>query len=206
VVTVSNDSQDKAVEKRSLRLEQKGALPLRNGELVRVEATLSRPAYVYLVWIDSNGQTTPLYPWNAETSAAGWDAPLLSGSRRAVTTLQLPRSANRGFEAVGAPGMQHVVLLARDAPLAIPATLREQLGQLPPSPLTDARELSYLEWSAGDGASLGKLRGVAGGVTKEIRAFTPTLNLIRERLRDEFQFIKVVRFAQVTEDDKAESR
>ena len=43
-------------------------------------------------------------------------------------------------------------------------------------------------------------------MTKEIRAFTPTLNLIRERLRDEFQFIKVVRFAQVTEDDKAESR
>ena len=119
---MSTDSQDKAVEKRSLRLEQKGALPLRNGELVRVEATLSRPAYVYLVWIDSNGQTTPLYPWNAETSTAGWDAPLLSGSRRAVTTLQLPRSATRGFEAVGEPGMQHVVLLARDcAPGKTPA-------------------------------------------------------------------------------------
>src|SRR5262249_59086307 len=40
------------------------ALPVRNQEQLRLEARLNAPAHVYLLWLDSEGAVTPLYPWN----------------------------------------------------------------------------------------------------------------------------------------------
>src|SRR5262249_21435455 len=46
-----------------LRLTDPGALPLKPGDQFRIEATTDRPAYLYLFWIDTEGKTVPVYPW-----------------------------------------------------------------------------------------------------------------------------------------------
>src|SRR5262249_47157404 len=40
------------------------ALPVRNQEQLRLDARLNAPAHVYVLWLDSDGRVTPLYPWN----------------------------------------------------------------------------------------------------------------------------------------------
>src|SRR5262249_32849447 len=54
--------------------------PLFNGQKVQLHVTLNRPAHVYLFWIDSNGTTGPIYPWDFGHSTALWDAPWVPGS------------------------------------------------------------------------------------------------------------------------------
>ena len=44
-------------------LSLKEAVPLRPNDWLRIEARLNRPAYVYVVWIDSQGRASPVYPW-----------------------------------------------------------------------------------------------------------------------------------------------
>jgi tRNA A-37 threonylcarbamoyl transferase component Bud32 len=173
-----------------------GALPLQNGELVHLHATLNRPAYVYLIWIDSEGKTIPLYPWDADRSDALWEAPLLKDSAAPTKEVHCPQVSNQGFAAVGVPGMQHVVLLARTTPLESPArTLQSALKDLPASPLANSREVAYLEWSPSNGSHVMELRGIAPGKTKEFDA--PVFNQLKDRLQKDFELIKVWRFAQI---------
>jgi serine/threonine protein kinase len=177
---------------------ESGALPLQNGELVHLQATLNRPAYVYLVWIDSDGKAIPLYPWDSDHSEALWDAPLLKDARRPTERISCPRASTRGFTAVGNPGMQHVVLLARSTPLASPSrTLQAALADLPSTPLNNKNEVAYLEWSPLDGSHVAELRGIAPGKTREFDA--PVFNVLKERLQNEFELINVWRFAQIAE-------
>src|SRR5207245_639725 len=49
--------------RQELMLHQPGALPLRARMKMRIEAEVTRPAYLYLVYLDSRGEATPLYPW-----------------------------------------------------------------------------------------------------------------------------------------------
>ena len=175
-----------------------GALPLRNGELVHLHVTLNRPAFVYLFWIDSDGQTTPLYPWDADHSKAAWAAPLLKESATPTAQVHCPADSNRGFGLLGAPGMQHVLLLARSTPLAAPEkSLQAAFANLPTSPLTNRREVAYLEWSPASGSEVRVLRGIEPGKTKQFSA--PVFDQLRARLQSDFELIKVWRFAQVEE-------
>ena len=45
------------------RLNEVGVLPLKPGDLLRIEARVDRPAYLYLVWLDAVGDATPMWPW-----------------------------------------------------------------------------------------------------------------------------------------------
>lgn len=175
-----------------------GALPLQNGELVHLHATLNRPAYAYLLWVDSDGRTIPLYPWDADHSDALWEAPLQKDAATPITDIHCPKASNRGFAAIGTPGMQHVVLLARSTPLESPsAVLQAALKDLPSSPMSSSREVAYLEWSPFEGNQITELRGIAPGKTNEFDA--PVFNVLRERLQKDFELIKVWRFAQIAE-------
>lgn len=175
-----------------------GALPLQNGELVHLQARLNRPAYVYLVWIGSDGRTIPLFPWDADHSEALWDAPLVKEAGMPSDNVNCPGASNRGFVATGSPGMQHVVLLARSSPLEAPGKkLRAALADLPACPLVNSREVAYLEWSRSAGSKVRELRGIIPGKTKEFNA--PVFDILKERLEGDFELIKVWRFAQVDE-------
>jgi hypothetical protein len=100
-----------------LRLSQEGALPLKAGDLIRIEAQLNRPAYLYLVWVDTEGKAHPAYPW----VPGKWDQ--RPAAEKPVDRLNLPEeSAPEGGAGgwvvpEGKPGMATVLLLARDSPL-----------------------------------------------------------------------------------------
>src|SRR5439155_15524501 len=43
-----------------------GALPVQSGGAMAIDVELDEPAFIYLVWINSEGNVLPLYPWNNE--------------------------------------------------------------------------------------------------------------------------------------------
>ena len=51
------------VNRRELRLDRPGVLPLKAGDRFWIEARLNRPAYIYLFWVGSDGKVAPIFPW-----------------------------------------------------------------------------------------------------------------------------------------------
>jgi serine/threonine protein kinase len=46
--------------RRGLSLTEPGALPLHQGDQIRVEASVDRPAYLYLIWVGTDGKALPV--------------------------------------------------------------------------------------------------------------------------------------------------
>jgi hypothetical protein len=101
-----------------LRLTEPGApslMPLKPGDQFRIEATTGRPAYLYLFWIDTEGKTVPVYPWQP----GKWGT--RPAEEQAVVTLELPPTAAKGYTISGdQPGMETLVLVARTERLDLP--------------------------------------------------------------------------------------
>jgi hypothetical protein len=98
---------------RSLELRDPDAVPLRAGDLIRIDASANRPAYLYLVNLDSTGKALPLYPWRD----GDWRK---RREERPLQTLSLPDSStgSRAAPLSSSPdGTESIVLLARDRPL-----------------------------------------------------------------------------------------
>ena len=96
---------------------------MQDGDLIQFRVELSRPAYIYLLLIDSKGGIVPVYPWKD-----------FDWSRR--PTQESPRSAlewpdkDGGFKFVGdVPGVETAVLLAREDPLPLDFDVRQQLPE-----------------------------------------------------------------------------
>jgi hypothetical protein len=97
-----------------LRLADRGSVPVRADDQIRIESRLARPAYLYLFWIGSEGKLAPLFPWKdqmwfsrppEERKVTGAELPEM-----VVDTLEIPHSP---------PGLETLVLLAReDSPLS----------------------------------------------------------------------------------------
>src|SRR5262245_57908836 len=47
-----------------IAIEDSGAVPVRAGARMSLQIDFNQPMYAYLVWLDSQGQVVPLYPWN----------------------------------------------------------------------------------------------------------------------------------------------
>jgi serine/threonine protein kinase len=82
---------------------------LRKNDLVRMEASASRPAYLYLVYQQSDGKFLPMYPWQEYD----W---LKRGDEKPRNSLNLPEN---GFVPLdeSPTGTEAILLLARDRPL-----------------------------------------------------------------------------------------
>jgi tRNA A-37 threonylcarbamoyl transferase component Bud32 len=102
-------------------------LPLKAGDLLRIEASLNRPAYLYLVWLDSGGTATPLWPWldgDWRHRPADRDRPR--------TAVSLPAAADQGAPLEPGPsGVEVLLLLARDEPLPAGEDLAQRFAGLP---------------------------------------------------------------------------
>jgi len=95
--------------RRNLRLDQAGALPLKAGDRIRIEARLDRPAYLYLFWIGSDGKVGPIYPW---TENKWVQRPAQEQKAKSVI---LPAKTDQAWEVpAGSPGIEILVLLARE--------------------------------------------------------------------------------------------
>jgi hypothetical protein len=95
--------------RRNLRLDRPGVLPLKAGDRFRIEARLSRPAYVYLFWVGSDAKVAPIYPWKP----GHWDT--RPAEERKLAQLGLPAKADKAWEIpAGRPGNETLLLLVRE--------------------------------------------------------------------------------------------
>jgi hypothetical protein len=181
------------VGKRGWKVEEPGALPVRNGEWVHLHATLNQPAYVYLLWIDSQGAVTPLYPWHLGADLKD-DLTVPPPSRPPVAEVHSPSALTQGWEMDGTSGLDTIVLLARRSPWPAGQPLAGLVGNLKPAPLGHEGEVAVRGFDEGqptDLLDLGQHRAPKQ-VAAEIDE--PVLQLLA-RLRGEFPMARAVRFA-----------
>jgi len=100
---------------KGLRLSMPGVLPLEEGDAMRVEITMTRPTYLYVIWLDASGVATPMYPWTERN----WGNRLNEEQR---TVLTFPPVDEKAGELEGGPsGVETILVLARDTPLPVGA-------------------------------------------------------------------------------------
>jgi serine/threonine-protein kinase len=139
----SSPRQDKfepAAHRQGIRLPQ--AVPLSPRDWVRIEARLSRPAYVYVVWIDTEGKATPIYPWQDDD----WNK--LPPVQQPRDRLSLPEKAGDVAPlAPGPAGIETLLLLVRDTPLADAdnASLPGLFTGLPRTKVADVNAAAWFE-------------------------------------------------------------
>jgi hypothetical protein len=109
-------------------VEQPGAVPVQSGGAMFLDAQLNQPAFMYFVWLDSEGQVLPLYPWNNEILEIKDinESPPVRRAGKLVFSPLLGHSWTFSTRA----GMETVLLLARRTPL--PPEIK--LGSLIASP------------------------------------------------------------------------
>jgi hypothetical protein len=116
--------------RRNLRLDDAAVLPLKAHDQFRIEGKLNRPAYLYVLWIGSDGKVGPIYPW----APGHWDRRPAEEAK--TDRLDLPPRTDKAWEIpAGDPGLEAVVLLAREeSPLPRDVDLARLLAGLPVQP------------------------------------------------------------------------
>jgi serine/threonine protein kinase len=178
-----------------LTLNDPRAMPLRAGDQIRVEATVTRPAHLYLVWIDADGMAQPVYPWKP----GDWSKLAVADSP--VTHISLPANESKGWPIKkGASGMETLLLLAREKPLDL--DLNTQFGGLPRPALQDSRALVWFDdWvlvrSKAPSERTAETRD-RGPSFFEVDIKDPVLQtqeLLKNRLSNHFSMMRAVSFA-----------
>jgi serine/threonine protein kinase len=98
---------------RGLTLGDAGALPLRPGDWMRVEARATRPAYLYVVYLDAKGEASPMFPWRKYD----WTDRPEEKRRSSLDLPEDPRKDAAPLDA-GPSGIESVLMLAREEPLS----------------------------------------------------------------------------------------
>lgn len=177
--------------KRGLRLgEDAGALPVRTGEQIHVEVQLNQPAYVYLLWLDAQGDPVPLYPWHENEIHSDLTRPPPSLSPR--QRVHSPTEETRGWSVSGPEGLETLLLLARRTPWPTEQSLAQLIGRLPPAPLRNPRELLLRGY---DGEMTVVPRDEHRGPSSQSAAIDDPLVQLLGSLRQHFETIRAVRFA-----------
>jgi hypothetical protein len=192
--------------KKGLRIgEDLGALPVQNAEQLRIEVRLNQPAHVYLLWLDSDGVITPLYPWNPGRRIAqkklGAPPPLPP-----VTEVTSPDDRKdgdgMGWPVAGGTGVDTILLLGRLSPLPPSVDLAGVLGPAPRIPLRDPQQ--YAVRGAEEGRPLvGSTADPPRGPGGEARVIDEPLLRLMNRLRPHFPLVRAVQFAHQGNDGGA---
>jgi serine/threonine protein kinase len=186
-VLVWNPQDD---SRRGLRLREQGALPLRTGDQIRIEAKLNRTAFVYLVWIDSEGCASPVHPWRP----GHWSR--RPSKETPTDQVVLPSELDQGWPMEGAPGMETVLLLARETPLPVDVAVPELLSGLRPQSVQSMRSL--VEFENGEVITIEQDYERGPKFFDPLRINDPVLKTqqqVAEKLGPYFPFIRGVSFA-----------
>lgn len=183
-----------STRKQGLRLEEKGALPIRNGDQLQLEAHLNQPSYLFLVWVDTEGKPQALHPWNDRHILHALDSPPPAHLPRQELYSPGPDLSSATWPMEGPAGLETILLLARRTPLPADFSLKPIIGELPPTPCEEPLTLIR---RAVDGGQLIPLKLTAK--TRKLGAQSedvpdPFLQMLL-RLREHFEMIRAVRFA-----------
>jgi serine/threonine protein kinase len=122
-----------------------GILPLRFGDQIRVEAKTNRPAYLYLIWITSDGEAIPIYPWTPETPWKPEYWRRRPKDEKPVDTVSLPTRAGKAWPIESGRGLETILLLARDEPLPDGIAMEALFAGLPAQPALRSESFVWLE-------------------------------------------------------------
>jgi tRNA A-37 threonylcarbamoyl transferase component Bud32 len=171
-----------------LRLGDVGALPLTARDEFAVEVEMERPAYVYVVWIDADGEVLPVYPWQA----GHWESP--RGQERPIKSLRRPEALNHLYPVPEEPGMETLVLLARETPLPADVDLQAEVGKFDKQTAQDIRACVWFE----NGKEVKDRPGRGAGRFDEKKIHDPVMEAqqrIKEKLQRHFSYTRAVSFA-----------
>jgi serine/threonine protein kinase len=173
--------------RQRLRLNDPAALPLKGGDMLRLVVQINRPAYLYVLWIDTEGEVAPLYPWQDNDWAR-------RGAEEPRQRLELPEAAGEGTNLPPEKqGMDTLLLLVRPRQLPADVDLRQRLANLPRQGLLDLRAAAWFE--------NGRLvedevdRAPQFGASRKVDELVQTQALLHEKLADLFVYTRAVCFA-----------
>jgi serine/threonine protein kinase len=87
------------------------AAPLRTGDKVRLTVRVSRPTYLYVLWIGTDGDVAPLHPW----PAGKWTRP---AAELEVAEVRLPEALDQTWQVQpGMAGVETIIVLTARRPL-----------------------------------------------------------------------------------------
>jgi serine/threonine protein kinase len=175
--------------RQDVRLPDFDALPLKLGDLVRVEARLNRPGYVYILWIDAAGKVHPVHPWQA----GEWNT--RPDQEHPVERLDLPdkRPDNGWSMTTTARGMETLLMLVATKPLEDDEVLKSRLVGLPVQKEQKLRAAVWFEngevvRNEKDRAPSFELKAIDDPVLQ-------TQQLIKDKLQPHFAYTRAVSFA-----------
>ncbi len=177
------------------------AVPVRNGDKIRVEAELSRPAYAYLLYHDGSGKTYALYPWNPDGKfRVGLAEP--PPSEEAVREAMSPRP-NAGYPVRDASSLDTVILIANRTPLTQDDRdlIVRQLARLKGAKSTAPYEVFERDYSGGKldrSAGWSRDRGIDEAAVDAVdRPFDDAILPIARRV----DVLKAIRFSHWNEEE-----
>jgi serine/threonine protein kinase len=177
--------------RRGKLLDEPGMLPLEQGDQIRVEAELSRPAFAYILWIDGQGKVSPVYPW----TPGDWNRRPAQETK--IAKLSLPEQLDTGWELEPSTGMETLLLLGRNEPLEQNFDLQTLLADLPSQAQQDPRSLAWFENGR---PKQDQLRGPRFFDPQRIDdPLLKTHQALQERLGKTFSFLRAVSFASRSE-------
>jgi hypothetical protein len=181
---------ERAVE--PLAVEEPGAVPVRSGGIMSLQAQLNQPAYAFLVWLDSEGQVVPLYPWNHDSLDVR-DINQAPPNRKATNVIYNPPIGG-GWKFGKTSGLETVLLLARRTHLPTGTQLGPLFAGIAPPSLRNRNEVAVL--SLANGAdSVSTQLALNRGNEADAQTVDEPLRAAMLKLRDHFELIVAVRFA-----------
>jgi len=169
------------------------ALPVREDELLQLEAELNQSAYIYLLWIDGKGVVTPLYPWNPEGKLVHRTLAAPPPKQHPQRTVRSPDHLSDWWPADDTEGLDTMLLLARREPLPGNVSLAELVGKLPEAKLGPLHEVVVRGMDRGN--LVGEIKVDQDRSPKEKVTVDDQLLNLMDRLKGHFELIRAVQFA-----------
>jgi hypothetical protein len=179
--------------KPTARIEEPGVAPVRAGDKMHLTVRFNQPACTYLIWLDSHGKATPLYPWNQDSIEVK-EVAERPPDCQPVKIIFSPMTIGSGWEFDHQSGLETVLLLARRTPLGENVRFGTLLGSSMPAKLRDRAEVAIFAMDRAKG-SVESLLSLNRGDAAEVGEVDAALLTLMDRMKGEFELIRAVRFA-----------
>jgi hypothetical protein len=181
---------ERAIE--PLLVSEPGALPVVPGGIMSLQVQLKEPAYAYLVWLDSQEQAVPLYPWNTDALEVR-DLAAPPPVRQPAKTVYSPLLGG-GWKFGDRAGLETVLLLARRTPLPKDTKLADLIQPLPIAIPSRQDELAIFGLNGGESEVAILHPPPAAGDSQALPPADPLAALLVQ-LGAHFDLVRCVRFA-----------